>query len=73
MEYEEIKQPLGMIAFGAFFILASILLVFDPEIVNFNNMDLFFFMTVVLGILLAIAGILLIIVGIVRIKDVNNK
>jgi len=73
MEYEEIKQPLGMIVLGVCFIFASLLLLFDEQIVNLNNMNMFFYMTVILGLLLIGAGILIIIVGIIGIKEAYSK
>ncbi|MHA2362846.1 MAG: hypothetical protein ACXAC7_02730 [Candidatus Hodarchaeales archaeon] len=69
MEFEDVKNYIYSIGTGLFFLLMGLLLIFDEEIMDPNNINIFFFMTGILAILIFIVGVLLIIVGIYGIQD----
>ena len=73
MEFEDVKNSLGYFVVGTFFLLMGLALITEEEIVNPNEPDVFFFMTVILAIMLLIAGVLINIVGIYGIVEVYRQ
>lgn len=73
MEFEDVKNSLGYFVVGTFFLLMGLALITEEEIVNPNEPDVFFFMTVILAIMLLIAGVLINIVGIYGIVEVYRR
>ena len=73
MEFEDVKNSLGYFVVGTFFLLMGLALITEEEIVNPNELDVFFFMTVILAIMLLIAGVLINIVGIYGIVEVYRQ
>ena len=71
LEYDDIKNYLGSLVIGAFFLLAGVLLAFD-ETTSTDDM-LIFVMNVILAGGLLLAGILAVIVGIYGILDVYKQ
>ncbi len=73
MEFEDVKNSLGYFVVGIIFLLMGLALIFDEELVNPNEPNAFFFMTVILALFLLIAGVLLDIVGIYGIVEVYRR